>query len=111
MANRNENEHANPFLKPAQELAAATIEGAKGLPGALFVSLFDCVLLACTKYLLFYRSLRLDSMRRTRCTLRVPALAFRSRRTGETSTRLDFGLSDEIFLYCPIRCEMNYCTG
>ncbi|KAF8595530.1 hypothetical protein BDV93DRAFT_611377 [Ceratobasidium sp. AG-I] len=38
IANRNENsgEHVNPFLKPAQELAEATIEGAKGLPGALF---------------------------------------------------------------------------
>lgn len=35
MAHRNENEHVNPFLKPAQELAEATIEGAKGLPGAI----------------------------------------------------------------------------
>ncbi|QRV82001.1 hypothetical protein RhiJN_10016 [Ceratobasidium sp. AG-Ba] len=38
IANRNENEgeRANPFLKPAQELAAATQEGLKGLPGAIF---------------------------------------------------------------------------
>lgn len=44
MANRNENsnEHVNPFLKPAQVLAEATIEGAKGLPGALLVSLPGC---------------------------------------------------------------------
>ncbi|KAG9103166.1 hypothetical protein FRC07_010070 [Ceratobasidium sp. 392] len=38
IANRNENEgeHVNPFLRPAQELAAATKEGVKGLPGAIF---------------------------------------------------------------------------
>ncbi|KAG9077124.1 hypothetical protein FS749_011022 [Ceratobasidium sp. UAMH 11750] len=37
MANRNENEgeRVNPFLRPAQELAAATQEGVKGLPGAI----------------------------------------------------------------------------
>ncbi|KAG8743207.1 hypothetical protein FRC10_000278 [Ceratobasidium sp. 414] len=37
MANRDENEgeHVNPFLKPAQILAAATKEGVKGLPSAI----------------------------------------------------------------------------
>ncbi|KAG8679932.1 hypothetical protein FRC08_016647 [Ceratobasidium sp. 394] len=37
MGNRNENEgeRVNPFLRPAQELAAATQEGVKGLPGAI----------------------------------------------------------------------------
>ncbi|KAG9087638.1 hypothetical protein FRC06_002446 [Ceratobasidium sp. 370] len=37
MGNRdqNEGEHVNPFLRPAQELAAATREGMKGLPGAI----------------------------------------------------------------------------
>ncbi|KAG8700789.1 hypothetical protein FRC09_005753 [Ceratobasidium sp. 395] len=42
-ANRNENEgeHVNPFLRPAQELAAATKEGVKGLPGAIFLGVLN----------------------------------------------------------------------
>ena len=102
MANRNENpnEHANPFLKPAQALAEATIEGAKGLPGALLVSMPDCELRWCIlNGKLFYRSLRLDSTRRIKCILRVISPDTLSRRTGGTSTRPDYFLSHEILLY------------
>jgi hypothetical protein len=88
IANRNEGqgEHVNPFLKPAQELAAATLEGAKGLPGAILVSSMFCSSRLASSEGGSGRNLLLASMRRTRCTLKAAGLARPRMRTGETST-------------------------